>query len=515
MKNISIVAVAVCLIVTVFVQCSGGENPETPVPQEDTLAVALGAPETAAYNSSPAGLDAICNCTKDPKAPQPKPIFPVDVSLESNENCENCQPCFNCYAWQLFISVNWTADLSSPGNPDESVPFTEFGSPGDIKPVVWETYKDAYDVFRSTPPDPWGDGQTETRTIAGQGATQPRKGKFSTHQSDNTWLVDQNGNIVYYEITMNEDEFNYISKNELYHQQGIFNAFKNPDGTENEQGINLPWGKSEYGDVGAIEIKASWMIVPSGQEEKYGKKYKLTVANVPAEAGSSETEKRTLAMIGLHIAKKTEMSPQWIWATFEHVDNAPELADIADNNLKEWYNLYNPALGDPGPAPNYLSPPNRMSDKDKQYDATQVVRYNPIRESATDVNNGVWAMIIEDNPKSVFQYYELVDVQWPRRPVDLTREGMNTQLAYGCPVPKFEANTTMETFVQHTGSGGGTSQVDTATCSAVPQTDLGKSSCIGCHAKVAITPQWEIAGATTNDAWWTDYSALFYKALKH
>ena len=32
---------------------------------------------------------------------------------------------------------------------------------------------------------------------------------------------------------------------------------------------------------------------------------------------------RTMGLVGLHIVSKTPARPQWIWSTFEQVDNVP------------------------------------------------------------------------------------------------------------------------------------------------------------------------------------------------
>jgi hypothetical protein len=36
---------------------------------------------------------------------------------------------------------------------------------------------------------------------------------------------------------------------------------------------------------------------------------------------SEPTPAQTLGLIGMHIAMRTRSSPQWIWATFEQIDN--------------------------------------------------------------------------------------------------------------------------------------------------------------------------------------------------
>ena len=41
------------------------------------------------------------------------------------------------------------------------------------------------------------------------------------------------------------------------------------------------------------------------------------------EAGRLVCSKSEVALVGLHIAIKTESRPQWVWSTFEHVDNVP------------------------------------------------------------------------------------------------------------------------------------------------------------------------------------------------
>ena len=35
-------------------------------------------------------------------------------------------------------------------------------------------------------------------------------------------------------------------------------------------------------------------------------------------------EPRLVGLVGLHVVMKTKQLPQWLWATFEQVDNAPD-----------------------------------------------------------------------------------------------------------------------------------------------------------------------------------------------
>jgi hypothetical protein len=65
------------------------------------------------------------------------------------------------------------------------------------------------------------------------------------------------------------------------------------------------------------------------------------------------------------------------------------------------------------------------------------------------------------NPKSVWQYYELVGTQWPVHA---------SQLPMGDPFPVFMANATLESYIQGTVNNG-----------KVVYTQGVTSSCIGCH----------------------------------
>ena len=60
----------------------------------------------------------------------------------------------------------------------------------------------------------------------------------------------------------------------------------------------------------------------------------------------------TLGLVGLHIVHKTDSEPQWIWSTFEHVNNVPAAADPAGAH----YNFYRAgcatsAMSTPAPMP--------------------------------------------------------------------------------------------------------------------------------------------------------------------
>ena len=109
---------------------------------------------------------------------------------------------------------------------------------------------------------------------------------------------------------------------------------------------------------------------------------------------------------------KTAGAPQWVWSTFEHVDNCPTDGQATTKPRYSFYNRNDTAapINTPPPRPwdpNTTEPPNRRP---------QIVRKVPI-DAATQQLNASWqAALRAVNPASVWPYYELVSTQWPTQP---------------------------------------------------------------------------------------------------
>ncbi len=420
-----------------------------------------------------------CGCDQDASPVLDPRRVPVDVSLNAINVCEqrSCQSCFDCFGWQLFVGMSWPA--GARGAPDPSKPF---GAPGDLSPLVWETYADGHAIFdkgNDTLP-PWDAPPSEKLLTS----TSLR----AKLQADHNWLTDKDGNLVRYEIRINRDLYDYIRDNKLNTKAGLLAAFRGP-------GFKMPSGAE--GGVGTIEVKAAWREVPAGRLDEFKARYKLSKAKI-------DGVDKIVALIGLHIAKKTPKLHQWAWATFEHESNAPAEGAAPGPGP---YNLYNPAL----PAdykPNYDVPPGRMAPPAPSSKPVQVRRAVPMGPSAERLNAYMQGLIAERFPQSVFRHYKLVDVQWPMKPEPVVPKPTEPP-PDGDPRPKIVANITMETYMQRKDTGGGAGLGKGAT--SVDPNDRGKSSCIACHRMSSVTPPFA-QPAQPNAYWHTDYSALFFNA---
>lgn len=399
----------------------------------------------------------------------------------------------NCTAWLTFIQLNWKADPAKPGFADPGAAPASFGTPGDMSPKVWESYLEAANVFGGTAPLK---GLWQAKRPAKMLARTSKFGNLDLSSitqagGGNHWLTNQRGDVTYYEILMNQDEYEFISHNELTTSAGQLacaqQTGKNINGTM-RGGFNMPSGPqdgwddtdckgnvTQYGQgVGSIEIKAAWTPLPADHSLDY--RYKTAIAQVK-DPGTNTMRQVTVGLVGLHIIRKRFAKLPWIWSTFEHIDNTP---DEAPNNGFSPPQLPPNANRRPSPGFTFFNPTcNPQTDRAfkcvhnapptpcllgtdpatcQRYNAPmQITRINPVGASANSVTAYAWSLL---PATSVFNYYRLINVQWPTGPLAVPPPGQRVPLPMGAPMPTGKAggpgaivaNTTMESFQQKSNS---------------------------------------------------------------
>lgn len=364
---------------------------------------------------------------------QPMPT-PSPSSMMPLLNFNTLQRAADIFSWQEFFALNWPARPGMRGEPD---PSKQIHDPG---PRVWETWKEEYEVYLKDgrKPMPWNDREPVPSACGGE------KIFFRTQKihdvvdatlqaaaADGTLpatLTDQKGRLVRYEIRLNQVLFDHIVKHRLYNAgvQALAKSVDFPDG--------------------AILIKAAWREVSPSEEKQF---HTVTACVCDEDKqGRMECHRQRMGLVGLHITQKTPFAPQWVWSTFEQINNVPGIpatGALSFNNPRclncpvnrqtesGTPNQITRAINIPGTEPNCSDP-------------TQAV--DNVRRLNDDVRQALAGV------RSVFENYELVNTQWPVPQVSVTPQPETVfnvrPLALG--------NTTMESFVQPT------------------------STCMGCHS---------------------------------
>jgi hypothetical protein len=373
---------------------------------------------------------------------------------------------FDIYSWNTFIALNWPPLPNGTGDPKKTI-----GQNGD-NDTVWEHYRDVSDIFLPGGAKPSWNGPTTVptqckanykpgmRILSQVGKTPTVLTDFS--QPFNTGpLIDQDGNYTRYEILVNKPMFDYILQNTLYSKAGqkVFSG-----------GVKFPCGVLN-GPEGAIMVKSAWKVIDAADKSRFHTQTVLVyspASDNPKYPASCST--KLMGLVGLHIGHKTNSASQWLWSTFEHVDNAPTEADVASGKLKSEYNYYDPKCPASKCKPNEV-PPRPWDPTKVSSFHSQVVRMNMFKgnefafTSADERNADALKLLLGVSSSSVWQYYELISTMWP------TNTGQCQATAgdpLGTPAPNFLANTTLETYIQ----------------GMVPNVS---SNCIECHNNATMT----------------------------
>lgn len=255
------------------------------------------------YSSAPSG-DTPCQVT-DAQIRQwiESPSVPSDPTGTE-------EACFWNFAWQEFFAMT-----KNQGN----VP-------------LFATWPNDQELFPSSgDPKPWQPGSRRMRTrMLRKGLGLPGAGGVTADQVKEaaalTPITDQRGRWAHFSVVVDQKEYEYVRCCELY-RGGCFNTMggvaQNPPTTSQ---ISLP--------NGSLELKLAWRVLetcdlpdsPPQCQKEDPSRYLTVEGDVQpySPAISDQPVKATLGLVGMHIVQKTPQHSGAVWATFEHVDNAPD-----------------------------------------------------------------------------------------------------------------------------------------------------------------------------------------------
>ncbi len=272
-------AVAVLAAMVLLTAC--GTAPETP----DSSATTDGTATTAPAGT---GAPAAGACAA------PAAWFPHSNTPEPNPNQPFASLCdFHQWAWQSFL---WLTQTNG----------------GKLR---FETFPTVEDVIA-------GKDTSSTRgsmklAVRTQKADGPNQSLDEVTQADSLGvLVDHGGRASYYSQYVNPQMFQQI--------------------------ISLHWNDPEVLNeippdtvfaTGNVELKVSWKIVAPGEDtSKYYVRPALIDRLVTGPDGNVQVDENSpplavqVALVGFHVVGWVQGHPEAVWASFEHDDNAPDLA---------------------------------------------------------------------------------------------------------------------------------------------------------------------------------------------
>jgi hypothetical protein len=345
---------------------------------------------------------------------------------------------FDDYSWRAFVAMVWPA---APGKRGAADAAKTVGAAG---PRVFETYKSLWEVFHEDGSAPGGGFQTYDDGAHNACKVQPRFGELvlaSFNGIDDIGqagageltspLVAQNGRYVRYLTLYNQIAYDFIVRNRYYLRS---NLPKVPSPRPTTPVLQFP--------DGSIAIKAAWVDMAGFSEEQARRYYKR--AAVVRDPNTGDCSRITVGLTGLHIVQKTPSRPQWIWTSFEQIDNVPP-SRFGDPVKFTFHD----GGKSPMPAENPLSlvPLAKQPVTPFNVERPFFAKVHP----KTELTNYQYQELLKG---TVWEYYGAVVTQWPRLegnqavPVPATVNGDINSTFPGAGAFSAFANVSMETFSQ-------------------------------------------------------------------
>ena len=482
-RRVALGALALSLLLTSA--CSQQAPPPPPTSAETTSPAPAPYVPQPVYCADPS-VSTLCATLPSTIGPDPglnSGFGYAGLSNFVNSAAEDVQTPFDNMSWQMFVALNWQANQSGS---DARTGLSGAGT------TVWQTWARPEDVFGGPVGEcPNPNNLPRFNVIAKSGAQGSRDEEFI--QATGQPLIDVKGNWTLFERRLNSVEKDYLESKGLntYAGQQTFIQAGNS--------VLFPPGDTSKtnGAPGAMELKAAWRIISPADEARYFHTTGLIdVQGAYVRDGKPLCAEVTLGLVGLHIiqanAEQHNLLPQFIWASFEHQDNAPFAAAACDATDAKCYKTIPNSLC---PAPNAgdfsfsrtacdsvttNSPPvltkgdtafiwERQQPYAQAYltttasgdqCGTQVARCWNVYHLTQQLNTAWRAQLKAID--SVFANYYLIGTNWGGNV-----EPDGTQPTNGS-VPTFMVNSTLETFIQ---------------------SSLEFSNCVDCHkgANLAYT----------------------------
>lgn len=319
-----------------------------------------------------------------------------------------CQ--FEQWAWQTFLALLTTSSTQ---------PVARYFTWDLPNPAIKNLYCQTICTGAApAPKNPCGGPDTEEVVNA---TTQPG---FVPEKTSGA-VIDQAGLPVYFTAHVSPQWVGFVTAQRLYDPAVLGAA---------DAHLAFP--------AGSFEIKTSWRL-GEGLSRAERAQYYMTRACVVPEDKKIKPYEDDIALVGFHITGGADNHPELIWATFEHVNNAPDCDETPQAGPWALYDgKANCRL-----RPSLCNQPNGTDPADQP--PINVCRKVPHGGAAVDtgrlidhLNRDVQVRLSRHSP---LRFYELVGSLWAANPLPAHVPTINLQQPSGSPLL---SNTTLETFKQ-------------------------------------------------------------------
>ncbi|WP_162926332.1 hypothetical protein [Teredinibacter purpureus] len=275
------------------------------------------------------------------------------------------------FAWNTFVSLAWPAENPTVAPFKRGVP--KGSAYGDSSVIVWDTFREKRELFQTRRSKTnTGDAQYVCNGVTTSGAPVKQSDAYyyywntptawDTNQAPPTtgpnpqvkacpgtpatggvfnyldetdeiglavlWQKDANpteDNLIRYEVKLNKSYYEHIQGDQLWCTSTLDNKIGDVSGADGPAKVGkvlLPIGSNKTGDEGTILVKTAWKKL-SATEKSSGEYLTKTALYYEGNSGEPCYTYGTFGLIAVHIIRKTESFPHFLFTTFEHKNNTP------------------------------------------------------------------------------------------------------------------------------------------------------------------------------------------------
>ena len=383
----------------------------------------------------------VSSCQQAPpkqEEPSYQPTFEMpDEPGEMPTDRAEAQAFIEELTWQKFISLNWPALTDLPeADPNAALPSSNSYQ------TVWNNWGLNFDLYflpSGMEPLPLSDqeglrAQRKERwkkdcpDILRQGdvvlgeLVADEFIEAGLHAAPHYPIVDGNGEYVRTSVLYNPALYDFVQGNKLYDVDGakayLWSGAEQPFKTQKKGDILSSDYRVDVPD-GSIMLKTSWKILGEGDDpaEFFTKDMVFVFENRNlAGAVATSCDPIKVGLVGFHMTIKTPNQQSWVWSTFEHVKNVPDLNDEAPEGDYNFWHKGGLASSEginipPKPTdttPEFKENPYWFDPAQKGQLPSQAMRIIPIAPRTKALNRKYQEIL----KNTVWKNYALVGTQW-------------------------------------------------------------------------------------------------------
>lgn len=282
-------------------------------------------------------------------------------------------------------------------------------------------------------------------------------------------LIDQDGRYVHTAVFYNKILYQFMKQNMLYDSSSINKLLETPEAYPTViKSINTNKGNSYRieAPAGSMMIKTSWKVL--GKNDNAGKfitsKAILIFENHNSFGDTTYVDTVTACLVGFHMAYKDANYPNWVWSTFEQINNVP---DVSTTPTTAAYNFFTGHLPPSGPITTPAATDSNQCclngntlnctinkneyNTNKWLDpfktgqtASNIFREEPLLTETINVNN----QLLGKHKNPILDNYILIGAQWATRVQTVGKD----DTLHIFPAQQQLANSTLESYEQKNAS---------------------------------------------------------------